>query len=78
MKDEKEIQFEIIEKIVVLSTDSKGWSKELNLVSWNHAAAKFDVRSWSEDHYRMGKGITLSEEEACILLDGLRTKLESM
>lgn len=77
MKVDKEIKFDIVEKIAILSTDSKGWSKELNLVSWNDAAPKFDIRSWSEDHSRMGKGITLSEEEVSVLLEVLKTKLES-
>lgn len=30
-----EIKFEIKETIRVLSESAKGWSKELNLVSWN-------------------------------------------
>jgi hypothetical protein len=77
MKVDKEIKFDIVEKIAILSTDSKGWSKELNLVSWNDAEPKFDIRSWSEDHSRMGKGITLSEEEVSVLLEVLKTKLES-
>jgi hypothetical protein len=77
MKVDKEIKFDIVEKIAILSTDSKGWSKELNLVSWNDAEPKFDIRSWSEDHSRMGKGITLSDEEVSVLLEVLKTKLES-
>lgn len=58
------ITFEIIEELGVLSENAKGWRKELNLVSWNGAKPKYDIRDWSPDHEKMGKGITLSEEEA--------------
>jgi hypothetical protein len=67
-----EITFNITKKIALLSTGSKGWTKELNLVEWNGKPAKFDVREWSPDHERMGKGITLNEEEAKALSDALK------
>ena len=59
-----DFQFEIIEHIGVLSTSPKGWQKELNMVSWNGGLPKLDIRDWSPEHIKMGKGITLSEEEA--------------
>ena len=58
-----DVKFEIVENIGVLSTGSKGWSKEINKVSWNGAAPKYDIRDWSPDHEKMGKGVTLTEEE---------------
>lgn len=58
-----EIKFEITEHIGVLSESAKGWRKELNLVSWNEKPPKYDLREWSPDHEKMGKGITLSKEE---------------
>lgn len=61
------IEFEILEEVGVLSTNNKGWQKELNLVSWNGRPAKFDLRDWSPNHEKMGKGITLSNEEASAL-----------
>jgi len=57
-----DIKFEIIEHIAVISESSKGWRKELNLVSWNGAAPKFDLRDWSPEHEKMGKGLTLTSE----------------
>ncbi len=57
------INYEIVKKIGVLSTSAKGWTKELNLVSWNDRAAKYDLRDWSPEHEKMGKGITLTEDE---------------
>lgn len=62
-----DIKYEITEQIAVLSTSSRGWNKELNLVSWNDRPAKYDLREWAPDHSRMGKGVTLSEEELSTL-----------
>ncbi len=58
-----EIKFEIVEEIGVLSESAKGWKTELNLVSWNEREPKYDLRNWSENHEKIGKGITLSKEE---------------
>ena len=58
-----DIKFELIEKIGVLSTSTSGWTKELNLVSWNEQAPKYDLREWSPDRERRGKGVTLTKEE---------------
>jgi hypothetical protein len=58
-----ELKYEITESLGVLSENAKGWTKELNKVSWNERPAKYDLREWSPDHTRMGKGITLTDEE---------------
>lgn len=58
-----EIKFEITQHIGVLSESAKGWRKELNLVSWNGREPKFDIREWAPEYAKMGKGITLSQEE---------------
>lgn len=59
-----DIRFEIKEEIGVISDSSKGWTKELNMVSWNDGAAKYDIRDWAPGHEKMGKGVTLTEQEA--------------
>ena len=59
-----EVKYEIIEKLGILSENTKGWTKELNLISWNGGTPKYDIRDWSPDHEKMGKGITLTDEEA--------------
>lgn len=69
-----EISFEIVEHIGVLSTGSKGWTKELNLVSWNGREPKYDIREWSPEHDKMGKGLTLSKDE----LEELKGILEKL
>lgn len=65
------IQYEIIENIAVLSESPKGWTKELNLVSWNGRDPKYDLRDWAPDHEKMGKGITLTKEEVLKLKESL-------
>ena len=68
-----EFSFEIEEKLLVLSENDKGWTtKELNRVSFNGAPAKYDIRTWSPDHTKMGKGITLSNEEFQVLVDAFK------
>lgn len=63
MAEKDDIRFEIEHSCGILSDSSRGWTKELNLVSWNGRKAKYDIREWSPDHERLGKGVTLSEEE---------------
>lgn len=58
-----ELKYEIVQHLATIAEGSKGWSKELNLVSWNERDPKFDLREWSPDHTKMGKGITLTYEE---------------
>lgn len=58
-----DIKYEIVEHLGVLSESSKGWKKELNLVSWNGRDPKYDLREWAPDHEKMGKGVTLTEDK---------------
>ena len=58
-----DFQYEIVEELGVLSTGPKGWTKELNLISWNGREPKYDIRDWAPKHAKMGKGVTLSDEE---------------
>ena len=62
-----DIKFEIVQKIGVLSQSSRGWTKELNLVSWNDREPKYDIRDWAPDGQTMGKGVTLTKEEMAAL-----------
>lgn len=70
----QEFSYEIVEEIGVLSENPKGWRKELNLVSWNGRPPKFDLRDWAPGHEKMGKGVTLSNEE----FEALRELLKQM
>ena len=62
-----DFKFEIVEHVCKLSENDKGWTKELTRVSWNGRPAKYDIREWSPDYERMGKGISLTDEEAEIV-----------
>ena len=68
------IKYDIIKQYGNISASPKGWSKELNLISWNDRDPKYDLRDWAPEHAKMGKGITLTEEE----LRSLRDLLNAM
>jgi len=59
----EELMFKIVNQIGVINEHPTGWTRELNIVSWNGGQAKYDIRDWNEDHSRMTRGITLTEEE---------------
>ncbi len=67
-----EIKYEIIKQIGILSKSASGWAKELNLISWNDREPTYDLRDWSADHDKMGKGVTLSREELLALKELLK------
>ena len=71
---DREISFDIVEHLGVITTYSTGWNKELNLVSWNGAAPKYDIREWSPDHAHMSRGVTLHEKEMRMILDLIRNR----
>lgn len=68
-----EIKFEIEKELGVIAESAKGWKKELNLISWNANTAKYDLREWAPDHEKMGKGVTLSNDEVKALKELLNT-----
>lgn len=74
MADNKEFDFTIVDEIGILSTSPKGWTKELNLISWNGRDPKYDIRDWAPEHEKMGKGVTLSEEEFSALKNVLANR----
>ena len=69
-----EITFKITESVGTISENARGWTKELNLISWNGREPKYDIREWSPEHDKMGKGVTLSKEE----LEALKDLLQKM
>jgi len=68
-----ETKYEITKKIGVLSQSASGWAKQLNLISWNDRDPKYDIREWSPDGEKMGKGVTLSRGELLALKELLNT-----
>lgn len=67
-----DFKYEIVQELGVISTNASGWTRELNLISWNDRPAKFDIRDWSPDHEKMGKGLTLSDEDIMSLKEILK------
>ena len=72
----QKLKFEIIKHIGTISTASSGWSIELNRVSWNGNEPKYDLRSWSPNHTKMGKGITLTDNDIIALSELLDKEVE--
>ena len=71
-----EFEFEVTKEIGSLNGETNRWHKELNMVSWNGAEPKYDIRTWTgTDHQRMGKGISLSREELVALSDLIEQEL---
>ncbi len=70
-----EFKYEIVEELGVISENAKGWTKELNLISWNGGKPKYDIRDWAPEHEKMAKGVTLTEEEAQSLKDLLNSAI---
>ncbi len=58
-----DFSFEVVKELGVISENKTGWHLELNIVNWNNRGEKYDIRSWSPDHGKMGKGITLTKDE---------------
>jgi len=70
-----ELKYEVVQEICVLSENSSGWTKELNLVSWNDREPKFDLREWAPRRGKMGKGITLTRDEMSMIISAV-TEME--
>ncbi|MBS7310660.1 MAG: YdbC family protein [Treponema sp.] len=69
-----DFSYTIEQNLGVIATQKSGWTLELNLVSWGGRPAKYDLRPWSPDHEKMGKGLTLTKEE----LDSLKALLNNL
>ena len=69
---DKNITCEITRELAVLSENDRGYTKEVNMVSWNEADPKLDIRNWHPGREKCGKGITLTEDEAYTLMDVLK------
>lgn len=70
-----EFRYEIVEELGVISENRSGWTRELNLVSWNGGEPKYDLRDWAPEHEEMGKGISMTKDEVFELLQLLEETL---
>ena len=65
-----EIKFDVVKEFGIISENPKnGWSRELNLVSWNDREPKYELRDWSADKSKMNKGFSMTAEEVKTLRD---------
>ena len=69
-----EISYEIVKRIGVINSYPTGWSKEINLVSWNEGSPKYDIRDWAPDHEHMSRGAALTEQELARLMNHVLEK----
>jgi hypothetical protein len=75
MSRPSEFNYEVTEEIAVLRTEPSGWTFELNMVSWNGGKPKFDLRKWSPDHDKMGRGVTFDKDDALAIVEALKEKI---
>ena len=73
-----EFKYEIVKELGVISEGARGWNRELNLVSWNDKPPKYDIRDWAPDHEKMGKGISMTEEEMNSLIELFNSRDEEV
>lgn len=71
---ERDVQFEIVEYIGVITEHVTGWKREVNLVAWNGNQPKYDIRDWSPDHTAMSKGLTFTEDEMRFLINVFKAR----
>lgn len=74
MKDD--ITFKITRTIGSFSTSENGYTKELNLISWNGVEPKYDLRTWCPLRDKYGKGLTMNKDELIVLYELIKAELE--
>jgi hypothetical protein len=73
-----DFKYEVINELGVISEGKNGWRKEFTRVSWNGGEPKYDIRDWSGNRQKMGKGITLTEAEMRKLHELLGVEIEML
>ncbi len=65
-------KYNIYEHIGNISAENNGWIKELNFISWDDREPVYDIRSWTQNHIKYGKGVTLTQREMKLLQELLK------
>ena len=60
-------EYEIIYHIADICADNNGWKKEINVVKVNNREPVYEIRTWNQDHTKMGDGVTLTPNEMRLL-----------
>ena len=74
-KASSEIRYEIINELGVIPAEKGSMRLELNRISWNGNEPKYDLRRWSPNRDKMGKGVTMSERELIALYELLKEEV---
>lgn len=70
------MNFEIVKTLLSLPAEGT-FHKELNVIKWGDNKPKLDLRGWNDDHTKMTKGITLTDEEAEAFAETIRNRKEN-
>jgi len=73
-----DFSYEIIRNVFSIQSDTDGWNLELNLISWGKRDPKWDLRKWQDDHEKMGKGCSMSEDEVVLMFQKSTEILEAI
>lgn len=73
-----DFKYEVINELGIISEGTNGWNKEFSRVSWNGGEPKYDIRIWGPDHQKMGKGVTLTENEMRRLYELLGAEIKEL
>ena len=60
-------EYTIYKHIGDLSKSNNGWTKELNLISWDNREPVYDIRTWDAEHTKHGKGVTITMNQMVAL-----------
>lgn len=71
---EERVSYKIMAHVGVLEKNASGWTKEVNVVSWNGGQAKLDIRDWDPEHEKMSRGITLTADETQRLISSVSSR----
>lgn len=71
----RNMEYRIIKNLLTLPSEGT-FHKELNVIQWGDNEPKLDIRGWNDDHAKMTKGTTLTDEEARRFAEAIRNMQE--
>lgn len=71
IKKDNRFKYKLIKKVGVISRNQAGWTKEVNIVSYNDKKSVIDIRIWSPNN-KMSRGITLDKKDLKTLIKLLK------
>lgn len=71
IKKDNRFKYKLIKKVGVISRNQAGWTKEVNIVSYNDKKSVIDIRIWSPNN-KMSRGITIDKKDLKTLINLLK------